>query len=79
MIVDISESGARLFSEANDIPDSFVLYTSGDEPSQEECQVIWRLGGEFGVKFVTKERNQSRSSAIKTFRSQARAAFHRPD
>jgi hypothetical protein len=78
IIVDISESGARLFSEA-DIPDSFVLMISGGSSSREECQVIWRLGGEIGVKFVTKERNQARLNAMKEVRSQVHNVLHQSD
>jgi hypothetical protein len=50
MITDISRDGARLFSEAAAIPDEFDLTISDD--LARRCQVIWRLGGEIGVKFV---------------------------
>lgn len=50
LITDISKHGARLFSEDTQIPNEFDL-TISDELARR-CQVIWRLGGEIGVKFM---------------------------
>jgi hypothetical protein len=50
LITDLSESGARLFSEDNTVPDQFDL-TIADNLARR-CQVIWRLGGEIGVEFI---------------------------
>jgi hypothetical protein len=50
LITDISKHGARLFSEDTTIPNEFDL-TISDELARR-CQVIWRLGGEIGVKFT---------------------------
>lgn len=50
MITDISRNGARLFSEYEAVPDEFDLMISDD--LARRCQVIWRLGGEIGVKFT---------------------------
>ena len=74
-ITDISERGARLFSEAADFPDRFVLLISGDAPMRQDCRVVWRLGGEIGATFVTKEREQERLSAMKEIQSQVRDMF----
>jgi hypothetical protein len=52
MITDISEDGARLFAEYNDVPDQFHPVISGDSDMRRECRVVWRLGGEIGVSFV---------------------------
>ena len=52
MVVDLSDSGARLFVETP-LPDVFVLVVSGDAARLErECRVVWRLGGECGVVFT---------------------------
>jgi PilZ domain len=75
LIVNLSESGARLFSEAEDIPDNFILLVSGDAPVRQECRVVLRLGGEIGVAFVTKQREQFRTAAMKELRSQVRDVF----
>lgn len=52
MITDISEQGARLFADAIEVPDQFMLLISGDNEARRECRVVWRLGGEIGVSFV---------------------------
>ena len=54
MVVDLSEGGARLFTETP-LPDVFVLVVSGDaRPVERECRVVWRLGGEAGVVFTRR-------------------------
>jgi hypothetical protein len=39
--------------------------------------VVWRLGGELGVTFVTQEKDRERLNAIKSFRMQARPALQK--
>ena len=53
LITDISKMGARLFAEGVEVPDQFQLLISGDEGIRRECRVVWRLGGEIGVAFVS--------------------------
>ena len=48
-VVDLSESGARLYVEA-EMPDWFALVLRDSEPL--ECRVVWRLGYELGAEFV---------------------------
>jgi len=56
MVTNISDSGARLYSDI-DMPPQFILAVSGDGVNmQRECRVIWRLGGELGVEFVGRAR-----------------------
>jgi hypothetical protein len=50
MITDISRDGARLFSDDAEVPNQFDLVIADN--LARRCQVIWRLGGELGVKFV---------------------------
>lgn len=52
MITDISQSGARLFSDGFEMPDSFELFISGEKRDHRQCRVVWRLGGEIGVTFL---------------------------
>jgi hypothetical protein len=53
MVTDISDTGARLFTEIIDVPERFTLSVSGEGVTyRHECRVIWRLGGELGVEFV---------------------------
>ena len=52
MITDISDGGARLYSET-DMPQKFVLSVSGDGgETRRDCRVVWRLGRELGVEFT---------------------------
>ena len=53
MITDISEGGARLYSET-DMPDRFTLSVSGDVAARRDCRIVWRLGRELGVEFVDR-------------------------
>ena len=75
-ITDISESGARLFVAEAEIPDKFYLLISGAKVVREECQLVWRLGGEVGVKFVTQQRNKDRSELMSRLRTEAKQVFH---
>ena len=53
MITDISESGARLFADGIEMPDTFALLISGENRGdRRQCRVVWRLGGEIGVTFT---------------------------
>ncbi|MGH6789076.1 MAG: PilZ domain-containing protein [Pseudolabrys sp.] len=52
LITDISRDGARLFADGVMLPDQFELVISGADGLTRRCTVIWRLGGEVGVKFV---------------------------
>lgn len=55
MITDISDSGARLYCDST-MPDTFLLSLSGDGvDTRRECRVVWRLGGELGVEFVSAQ------------------------
>ena len=56
MISDISENGARLYSET-DMPDKFTLSVSGDgADARRDCRTVWRLGRELGVEFTDRAR-----------------------
>ena len=56
MVTNISDSGARLYSDV-DMPPHFTLVVSGEGVAlRHECRVVWRLGGELGVEFVGRAR-----------------------
>ena len=56
IITDISERGARLYSDI-DMPETFTLSLSGaGTDERKECRVVWRLGGELGVEFIGRTR-----------------------
>jgi hypothetical protein len=50
LITNISADGARLFTEDAAVPEQFDL-TIADNVARR-CQVVWRLGGEIGVRFL---------------------------
>ncbi|MDO9412293.1 MAG: PilZ domain-containing protein [Pseudolabrys sp.] len=56
MVTDISDGGARLYSET-DMPETFTLSITGDGADiRRECRVVWRLGGEVGVAFTDRQK-----------------------
>lgn len=56
MIIDISEGGARLYSDVEG-PHRFTLAVFGDGADiRRDCRIVWRLGGEFGVEFTDRLR-----------------------
>ena len=51
-VTDISDAGARLYAET-EMPSEFVLVIQGEGlRTRRDCRVMWRLGGECGVKFT---------------------------
>jgi PilZ domain-containing protein len=54
LITDISDGGARLYSET-EMPQKFTLsvFDEGGD-TRRECRVVWRLGGELGVEFTDR-------------------------
>jgi hypothetical protein len=56
MVTDISDGGARLYSET-EMPDTFTLSVlANNTEMRRECRVVWRLGGEVGVAFTDDRR-----------------------
>lgn len=54
LVTDLSDRGARLYSEV-DMPETFTLSMTGEgEHMRRECRVVWRLGGELGVEFIDR-------------------------
>ena len=62
MSTNVSRRGARLFADHIEVPDRFHLLIAGENGARRECQVVWRLGGEIGITFVTAERRQRRGA-----------------
>lgn len=53
---DISEGGARLAAaHGNALPDVFGLFLTKDGKSRRFCQVVWRRGGQLGIRFVAED------------------------
>jgi hypothetical protein len=60
-LLDISEKGARILSDApQKIADQVVLLL-GQRGARRRCKVVWRKGNEIGLEFV-KERVLTRKA-----------------
>jgi PilZ domain len=52
-VLDVSSGGARIASDdAMDVRDRFELTLVKGHPKREQCEVIWRRGKTYGVKFL---------------------------
>jgi hypothetical protein len=53
---DISEGGARVAAaRASTLPQTFCLLLGNDGKSRRFCRVVWRKGGQVGVRFIDDE------------------------
>jgi len=63
LVVDLSDSGARIRTEFADIlPAAFYLIWHA-ERSVIEAEMIWRSGGELGVRFKSKRSLEGKLTA----------------
>jgi hypothetical protein len=52
VLSDISATGARIdVSDAESLPDDFMLFLSSRGAARRRCHVAWRKPGQLGVKF----------------------------
>src|SRR5262245_64896306 len=50
---DISDGGARIAAaRASALPAVFCLFLSKDGKSRRYCRVVWRNGGQIGIRFI---------------------------
>jgi hypothetical protein len=50
---DESDTGMRLVvNRAEEIPDTFYVYTRLDSASRRHCRVVWRTDQQIGVEFL---------------------------
>jgi len=53
LLIDVSESGAKVVVEStDDLPQSFTLLLAGENGRQRRCKLVWQEGQHFGVVFV---------------------------
>jgi PilZ domain len=51
--LDVSPGGARIVTDAEiDVSDRIVLALVPQHPKRQPCEVVWRDGKTFGIKFV---------------------------
>jgi hypothetical protein len=52
-VLDVSPGGAKIVTDvAIDVRDRFGLTLMPEHPGRYECEVVWRRGKTYGVKFV---------------------------
>ena len=52
-MLDVSPGGAKIVTDiAIDVRDHFGLALSQDHSMHRQCEVVWRRGKTYGVKFV---------------------------
>jgi hypothetical protein len=52
-VMDVSPGGARIETDAAiNVADRFKLALVPDHPKRQPCEVVWRRGKIFGIKFV---------------------------
>jgi hypothetical protein len=53
LVFDVSPGGAKLMTDAEiDVMDRFALALVPDRPNRQSCEVVWRRGKIYGVKFL---------------------------
>jgi hypothetical protein len=53
VVLDVSPGGAKITTDAEiDVRDTFGLVLMPDRPKRQPCEVVWRRGKTYGVKFL---------------------------
>jgi hypothetical protein len=53
-VLDVSPGGARIMTDAAiDISDKFALALVPSHHKRQPCEVVWRRGNTFGIKFIS--------------------------
>jgi hypothetical protein len=52
-VIDVAPGGIKIVTEAEiDVGDRFAIELVPSHPRRQQCEVVWRRGNTFGVKFV---------------------------
>jgi hypothetical protein len=52
-VLDVGPGGVKIMTEAEiDVGARFALALVPTHPRRQQCEVVWRRGNTFGVKFV---------------------------
>jgi hypothetical protein len=52
-VLDVSPSGAKIMTDAAiDVRDRFGLALVPTHPKRQPCEVVWRRGNTYGIKFL---------------------------
>lgn len=53
-VLDVSPGGAKIVTDAAiDVRDSFLLALVPEHSTRQSCEVVWRRGKTYGVKFLS--------------------------
>ena len=53
-VLDVSPGGAKIMTDAAiDVRDNFVMAIMPERPKRQSCEVVWRRGRTYGVKFLS--------------------------
>ena len=53
-VLDVGPGGAKIIADAEiDVGDRFAIELVATHSRRQQCEVVWRRGTTFGVKFVT--------------------------
>ena len=53
LVLDVSPSGAKIMTDAAiDVRDRFGLALVPTHPKRQPCEVVWRRGNTYGIKFL---------------------------
>jgi hypothetical protein len=52
-VLDVAPGGAKIMTDAEiDVSDRFALALVPAHPTRQPCEVVWRRGNIYGIKFV---------------------------
>ena len=52
-VLDVSPGGAKIMTDsAIDVSDRFVLALVPAHPTRQPCEVVWRRGNVYGIRFI---------------------------
>ena len=53
LVLDVSPGGAKIMTDAEiDVSDRFALALVPAHPRRQPCEVVWRKGNTYGIKFL---------------------------
>jgi PilZ domain len=54
VVLDVAPGGAKIMTDAAiDVSDRFALALVPAHPTRQPCEVVWRRGNIYGIKFLT--------------------------
>ena len=51
-VLDVAPGGAKIMTDAIDVSDEFELVLVPAHSKRQRCEVVWRRGDTYGVKFL---------------------------